>query len=646
MASQSASYVAGRAGLAIAAAALFLAASGLVGPVLSAAPATNTLEGGAAGKAVTVANSGGTSGTAFDTVRIASNSSVTYDSSRAAHGALSMRLQATGGATWVQWRKTVGVQSVIWGRAYVFVPSALSRSVTAFRALNGTKNAMSVRITAARQIEILDSGNVVRARSTNVLPVGAWARIEFYVDPIDSGSGDAEVRLFNSPDSSSPTESLLAKNRNYSTQVTTYRFGQTQGRSSTTVWLDDLNVNTSGWSGPASEPSPPAPQCSDGVDNDGDGATDFPADPGCDSEADEDETIDSSGAGTVVAAAGDIACSSGDPNYEGADPNFCQHRRTAQLLNGADAVVTLGDNVYEQGTLTQFNISYDPTWGQYASRTYPTPGNHEYNDPAGGARGYFDYWASKGRPTGGAGLGYYSWDIGSWHMISLNTSKGAEGRACETGPSCAEGSPQNDWLEQDLASVPESSCIVAYWHHPLFNSGSSHGNQNTSAVKALWDDLYAAGADIILNGHEHNYQRYAPMTPEGVVSPAGIREFVSGGGGKNLKGFLAAKDPGFETGISAFGVLKLQLGADGYAWQFVDINGTVRDSGGPLPCHGPGAEPSGAQPRSVLSDPFNGEPSLLLPQRAEGRPPELKALDLDDQPDLKGFVQTIDEKVR
>ena len=326
-----------------------------------------------------------------------------------------------------------------------------------------------------------------------------------------------------------------------------------------------------------------APQCSDEVDNDGDGKIDFPADPGCTSASDNDETDPPSG-GLVVAAAGDIVCDPSHSNFGGGSSGSCQHRATDNLLTDADAVLTVGDLQYENGTLAKFNTAYDPTWGQLAAKTFPSPGNHEYKDPAGGAAGYFSYWASKGRPTGGATNGYYSFDLDSWHLISLNSSRGSTD-ACQEGPSCAEGSPQNNFLEQDLAATTEP-CIAAYWHHPLFNSGTSHGNDNTSATRALWDDLYAAGADIILNAHEHNYQRYAKQTPTGQAAANGIREFVVGTGGRSHNGLLSAKDPNFQFGnTTAFGVLELSLDSGAYSWRFVSTSGAVLDSGGPVACN-------------------------------------------------------------
>lgn len=344
-------------------------------------------------------------------------------------------------------------------------------------------------------------------------------------------------------------------------------------------------LSTGGDSSPP--PPPPPPACSDGIDNDGDSAVDYPADPGCSSAQDDDETNSStpppSGSKTL-AAAGDIVCSPAYQYYNGGNANYCQHRKTADLLTGSDGVIVPGDHQYNSGTLNEFKTAYDPTWGRFASKTYPAPGNHEYRDPAGGAKGYFDYWASKSRPTGGRGRGYYSFDLGAWHIVSLNSSDG-KSNACQTGPSCAEGSEQNNWLEQDLKAT-NKNCVLAYWHHPLYNSGTDHGNDNTSAVRDFWTDLYAEKAEIIVNGHEHNYQRYAPLTPSGSKSADGIREFLVGTGGKNRDGLLSGKDSGFEFGITnKFGILKLELEVDRYSWKFVDTSGAILDKGGPVACH-------------------------------------------------------------
>ena len=258
-------------------------------------------------------------------------------------------------------------------------------------------------------------------------------------------------------------------------------------------------------------PATADPHCSDTLDNDGDARVDYPQDPGCVSSTDSDETDAPIETKTLVAA-GDLVCSPDRRDFDGSNPSDCQHRATAALATGADAIAPLGDLQYPDGRLDYFILAYDPSWGQHAARTYPVPGNHEYN--IAGAQGYFDYWASKGRPTGGVSEGYHSYDLGSWHVVALNSS-----RSCSDVP-CAEGSPQNNWLEADLAATTER-CILSYWHHPRFNSGAGH--TDTPRTAPLWDDLYAARADIVLAGHEHNYQRYAKQDPAARATLDGIR---------------------------------------------------------------------------------------------------------------------------
>jgi hypothetical protein len=322
--------------------------------------------------------------------------------------------------------------------------------------------------------------------------------------------------------------------------------------------------------------TPPDPACSDGADNDADGLIDHPADPGCVDAADTDETDPPPPSEEkVVVAAGDIACSPSVPYFSGSNPAKCQHRATADLLTGADAVLPLGDLQYPIGELDHFMAGYDPSWGVFASSTYPVAGNHEYDVP--NAQGYFDYWASKGRPAGDIGAGYYVVNLGSWRLVALNSN-------CSPVP-CKEGTTQNNFLESALAP-PTPPCLLAYWHHPLFNSGQDHGAAMPSGARAFWDDLYAAGADLILNGHEHNYQRYAKQDPLGQPSENGIREFIVGTGGRGLYPLLDVKDANYETGNATdFGVLKLRLGESAYSWEFVGLNGTVLDAGGPVPCN-------------------------------------------------------------
>jgi hypothetical protein len=271
-------------------------------------------------------------------------------------------------------------------------------------------------------------------------------------------------------------------------------------------------------------------------------------------------------------AAGDIVCEPTESAFEGQDPNECQHRATASLVGHPDAVLVLGDLQYPDGALQWFRVGYDPSWGRFASITYPAPGNHEYEN--GGAQGYFDYWATKGRPTG---TGFYSFDLGAWHLVSLDSN-------C-SDVRCEEGSAQDRFLERDLARTKQP-CILAYWHHPYFNSGSVHGEEMLAGVKAFWDDLLAAHADLVLNGHEHDYQRYGKQDVSGRARPDGIREFVVGTGGKSHYALLEQKDPNYQTGDDThFGVLRLFLAKDSYSWEFVAVGGAVLDRGGPNPCN-------------------------------------------------------------
>ena len=225
-----------------------------------------------------------------------------------------------------------------------------------------------------------------------------------------------------------------------------------------------------------------------------------------------------------------------------------------------DAVLTLGDNQYENGELANFQQAYDASWGRVKAITRPTPGNHEYQ--TAGASGYFSYF---GTAAGSAGKGYYSYDLGAWHLIALNSEIDV-----------SAGSAQDQWLRSDLAAH-SNTCTLAYWHHPRFSSGIEHGND--PSLDPLWQALYSAGADVVLNGHDHDYERFAPQNPAGQADGNGIREFVVGTGGKNVKGFGTIRANSQMRG-STFGVLKLTLHATGYDWNFTAEAGkTFTDSG-------------------------------------------------------------------
>ena len=237
---------------------------------------------------------------------------------------------------------------------------------------------------------------------------------------------------------------------------------------------------------------------------------------------------------------------------------------TGRLLDGIGGTVfAAGDNAYMSGTAQQYRDCYEPGWGRHKGRTRPTPGNHEYETP--GAAPYFDYFGANAGPPG---QGYYSFPLGNWHAISLNSN-------IDVG----EGSPQGRWLLLDLAANP-SKCTIAYWHHPLFSSGQ---NGDNPAMRAFWRILYAAGVDVVVVGHDHLYERFAPQDPDGRFDPVrGIRQFIAGTGGANLYSFVTVR-ANSEKRISAFGVLKLTLEADRYDWEFIPVSGE-RDRGSDM-CH-------------------------------------------------------------
>jgi acid phosphatase type 7 len=264
--------------------------------------------------------------------------------------------------------------------------------------------------------------------------------------------------------------------------------------------------------------------------------------------------------GVVLVGAGDIASCASDGDTA-----------TAKLLDGiAGIVFTLGDNVYERGTNAEFRRCYGPTWGRQLSRTMPTPGNHDYGTP--NAAGYFRYF---GAAAGDPAKGWYAYDAGTWRVYVLNSN-------CADIGGCKAGSAQERWLRQDLAENPRP-CVLAMWHHPRFSSGP-HGNN--PITQPLWEALYEAGADLILNGHDHTYERFAPQTPTGAADPEhGIVEMVVGTGGRSHYDFPTARDNSLVRDNTTFGVLRLVLASGGWSFQFIPAaGGTFTDSGSGT-CH-------------------------------------------------------------
>lgn len=244
---------------------------------------------------------------------------------------------------------------------------------------------------------------------------------------------------------------------------------------------------------------------------------------------------------------------------------------TAKLLEQIPGtVMAVGDLAYPDGSKENFEC-YDKTWGRVKTRTRPAPGNHEFH--AAGATPYFAYF---GAAAGDPQLGYYSYELGTWHIVVLNSE-------CADVGGCAAGSPQEKWLRADLASHPVA-CTLAYWHKPLFSSGGTHGNDPT--VKPLFQALYDANADVIIGGHDHDYERFAPQNPDGVVeAQRGIREFVVGTGGKNQRPFGPIAPNSESRSVQGFGVLKLILHPGSYDWLFVSEPGKTFADSGSAQCH-------------------------------------------------------------
>jgi hypothetical protein len=259
----------------------------------------------------------------------------------------------------------------------------------------------------------------------------------------------------------------------------------------------------------------------------------------------------------VLVGAGDIAeCWFGLSNwFDGADA-------TADLLDHIDGTVfTVGDHAYRKGRASEFRYCYNSTWGRHKARTRPAPGNHDY-DTAQGAPYYAYFGANAGEP----GKGYYSYDLGAWHIVALNSNL--------TGDAW---SAQERWLHDDLAAL-HTRCMLAYWHHPVFSSGV-HGNGRR--MRSLWPLLSEFGVDVVVNGHDHDYERFAPQNAAGEADPLqGIREFVVGTGGAHLHDFQTIRENSEARDASTWGVLKLTLHATSYDWEFVPVaGGTFRDMG-------------------------------------------------------------------
>ncbi|MCW2601377.1 MAG: hypothetical protein JWM02_3206 [Frankiales bacterium] len=290
----------------------------------------------------------------------------------------------------------------------------------------------------------------------------------------------------------------------------------------------------------------------------------------------------------VIAAAGDIACDPADSAFNGGlgTGSTCRQKSVSDVIvgRGVARVLALGDNQYYCGGYDAWLGSYDKSWGRFKSLTAPVAGNHEYLTQAGssgatgcdstnaGAAGYFRYFGARAGPSG---QGWYSFDVGAWHLVALNSQ-------CSAIGGCSATSPQGQWLAADLAAH-KNTCTLAFWHIPLFSSGG----RAASNSKAFWQLLYDANAEVVLNGHDHTYERFAPQTAAGVADSArGLREFVVGTGGANHTALVTVAPNSVVRDSTTFGVLLLTLKPTSYSWVFVPAagSGTFSDSGS-ASCH-------------------------------------------------------------
>jgi hypothetical protein len=285
----------------------------------------------------------------------------------------------------------------------------------------------------------------------------------------------------------------------------------------------------------------------------------------------------------VIAAAGDIACDPTSSQFNGGNgtSSNCRARYTSDLLvNGSFAgVLALGDNQYYCGGYSAFTKSYALGWGRVKSTTHPVVGNHEYltsggtgcNSSNDGAAGYFKYF---GGSAGQTGKGWYSFNVGAWHLVALNSNCGDAG-------GCSRGSPQYNWLAADLAAHP-ATCTLAFWHIPLFSSGG----RAAANMRSIWQLLYDRNADLVLAGHDHIYERFGPQTSTASADASrGLRSFIVGTGGANHTSLATVAANSQVRNTSTYGVLRLTLHASSYDWKFLPEAGKTFSDSGTASCH-------------------------------------------------------------
>ncbi len=261
----------------------------------------------------------------------------------------------------------------------------------------------------------------------------------------------------------------------------------------------------------------------------------------------------------MILAAGDVAACDSDGD-----------EATAALLDDLDGTILIpGDIAYPSGRTEDFDDCYHPSWGRHRDRTYPVPGNHEYE--TNGAGPYFDYF---GAVAGDPDEGWHSFDLGEWHIIGLNSN-------CDEIGGCGPGSAQVSWLDADLRAS-SARCTLAFWHHPRWSSGEEHGTDDLTDT--FWRELHDAGVDVALTGHDHQYERFQPLDADGTAEPDGMVEFVVGTGGRSLYGFDEILPTSAAHDNSSYGLLKLTLRADAYDWEFVPTSDTGFSDSGTADC--------------------------------------------------------------
>ena len=464
---------------------------------------------------------------------LAVQSAVVADGTWAARGAMS----GAGASAWAA-LPTPATEVTATTSVRISSITGTTTSVNFLKVRTATGTALAeVYLTPSRLLGVRNDVTGVATKSTTTLPHDTWRRVGLHVLVADTLSR-IEVTL-----DGTPVPGLSLTTSLGTTPVGRVQVGENVAGRTADLYYDTVQVTG---------PTPPA-----------------------------------SASDPVLMAAGDIACDPLSSSFNGGlgTSGSCRQRAVSDLVLSdpdVDAVAALGDIQYYCGGAAAFAASYDLSWGRFRSLTRPAVGNHEYiSDPGttpatdcdttGRAAGYFGYF---GAAAGTPGQGWYSYDLGSWHVIALNSNCGDAG-------GCGAGSAQDTWLQADLAAHP-ATCTLAYWHIPLWSSGGRAAPNSATFTSRL----YAAGADVVLAGHDHVYERFAPQNPAGQPDPArGIRAFVVGTGGANHTTITTVAANSEVRDAATFGVLRLVLHPTGYDWRFVPEAGKTFTDAGTAACH-------------------------------------------------------------